>query len=269
MVDIPLGRFFMGSPASEARYGDYDGREEPRHLVQLNTKFAMGVAPVTVDAFAEFIAESGWDMGDSAFVFADGKWQDTKGRGWLNPGFAQDGDHPVTCVSWNDAKAYLDWLNRRLGLTGRSDTYRLPTEAEWEYDCRAGTQTPFSLGSTLSTDQANYDGNFAYGSGKATKTWRQGTTAVGEFELNPFGLYDMHGNVWEGCEDVWHDTYEGAPADGSPWVDGDSSLRVLRGGSWSDSPVDCRSATRYGGDATDRDGNGGFRLARTLSGPPS
>jgi formylglycine-generating enzyme required for sulfatase activity len=269
MVEIPPGRFFMGSPATEARWSRYKGEEEPRHLVRIDYRLAMGPNPVSVDDFAEFIADTGHDMGDNAQVWADGKWEDKKGYGWLNPGFAQAGDHPVTCVSWNDANAYLDWLNQRLSLTGGAGAYRLPSEAEWEYACRAGTQTPFSFGASISTDQANYDGNFAYGEGIVSGIYRKGTTGAAAFPPNAFRLHDMHGNVWEWCEDAWHESYVGAPADGSAWTNGDTSRRVVRGGSWYSSPRDLRSAMRVWLTPDGRSSDLGFRLARTLLDPAS
>jgi formylglycine-generating enzyme required for sulfatase activity len=146
---------------------------------------------------------------------------------------------PVECVSWHDA---VEFCARLSNHTGR--TYRLPSEAEWEYACRAGTTTAFYFGDTISTDQANYNGNYTYGSGKEG-IYRECTTAVGSFKPNGFGLYDMHGNVWEWCQDVLHNTYEGSPSDGSPWMDrGDESRRIIRGGSWDNNPRNCRSACR-------------------------
>jgi formylglycine-generating enzyme required for sulfatase activity len=264
MVTIPPGRFLMGSPETE------EGRtkaEGPRHEVSLSYRLAMGRDPVSVDAFAAFIAQTNHPMGDNARIFNGEKWEDTKGKGWRDPGFPQAGDHPVTCVSWDDARAYVAWLNRCLGLAGRADAYRLPSEAEWEYACRAGTTTPFSFGETLSTEQANYDRNFAYGRGRKTGLWRKGTMPAGAFRPNAFGLRDMHGNVFEWCEDVWHENYDGAPRDGSAWVSGGPSSRVVRGGSWVNDPRDLRSAHRGRDYPTNRDSILGFRLARTLSTP--
>jgi formylglycine-generating enzyme required for sulfatase activity len=123
--------------------------------------------------------------------------------------------------------------------------YRLPSEAEWEYACRAGTTTPFYFGNTLTTEVANYDGNSTYADGLKGE-YRKETTSVDHFGVaNAFGLCDMHGNVWEWCQDYWHDNYEGAPSDGSAWIKGgNSDLRILRGGSWLYNPWDCRSAYR-------------------------
>ncbi len=261
MVTVPPGRFFMGSPSTEEGHNE---REEPRHVVRVGA-LEIGAHPVTVDAFAEFISETGHDMGDSAFGLGDDGWKLREGWGWLNPGFAQAGDHPVTCVNWHDAMAFIEWLNDRIGDGQGVGAFRLPSEAEWEYACRAGTDTPFSFGETLSTDRANYDGNFVYGGGKKSGVYLKRTTPVGRFPANALGLYDMHGNVWEWCQDTWHENYKGAPPDGSPWVNGDNSRRVLRGGSWINLPVYCRSACRIRNNASNRVSNAGFRLARTLS----
>ncbi len=269
MVAIPAGRFKMGSPDTEERAELYEGEEEPQHEVQIEHVFALGRGAVTRDAFAAFIADTNHDMGQSAFVLIGDKWQDTPGRGWHDPGFTQDGDHPVTCIRWPDAQAFIGWLNARLTLTDQPDAYRLPSEAEWEYACRAGTQKPFSFGATITTDQANFNGMIGYGDRRPSMVWHKATTPVGRFGANAFGLYDMHGDTWDWCEDVWNPTYEGAPVDGSPWRTGDASMRVLRGGSWYYSPQHCRSAMRFRSFLRYRGVNVGFRLARTLLPPDS
>ena len=269
MVAIPPGRFKMGSPDTEERQELYDGEEEPQHDVQIEHVFALGRGAVTRDAFAVFIADTNYDMGPSAFVLIGDKWQDTPGRGWHDPGFAQGGDHPVTCIRWPDAQAFIAWLNARLDLTDQPDAYRLPSEAEWEYACRAGTQTPFSFGATITTDQANFNGMVGYGDRRPSMVWHRATTPVGQFAANAFGLYDMHGDTWDWCEDVWNPTYDGAPGDGAVWRTGDASMRVLRGGSWYYSPQHCRSAMRFRSFLRYRGINTGFRLARTLLPPAS
>jgi formylglycine-generating enzyme required for sulfatase activity len=173
----------------------------------------------------------------------------------------------VEKISWLDAIEFCDRLSQ---LTGR--LYRLPSEAEWEYACRAGTTTPFHFGETITTDLANYDGtddpdgkwSGSYGIG--TKgIYRQETTPVGSFGVaNAFGLYDMHGNVWEWCMDHWHENYEGAPVDGSAWIGPSASehaSRLLRGGSWSNNPRSCRSAFRSRSNAVNWYDLDGFRVA--------
>jgi formylglycine-generating enzyme required for sulfatase activity len=151
------------------------------------------------------------------------------------------------------------WLSE---ATGKS--YRLPSEAEWEYACRAGTKTAFSFGDTITTDQANYDGNFTY-NGSPRGAYRRGTTPVGTFAANPWGLFDMHGNVWEWVQDVVHDNYDGAPLDGSAWEEGgDQARRILRGGSWLYNPRYLRSALRNGFSAALSNDIVGFRVVRDL-----
>jgi formylglycine-generating enzyme required for sulfatase activity len=201
MVLIPAGNFTMGSPATEE--GRYK-TEGPQHSVTVKS-FCMGRYPITQ---AQYEAITG-----------------------KNPSaFKENGaNRPVESVSWHDAVAFCEQLSAK---TGR--TYRLPSEAEWEYACRAGTSTPYHFGTQLTPELANYSRNI----GK--------TSDVGSFEVaNGFGLFDMHGNAYEWCADYWHDNYRGAPTDGSAWIkDGDGSVRVLRGGSWSSYPRYCRSANR-------------------------
>ena len=218
MVQVPGGTFVMGAPATEAESLD---RERPQHPVTV-PPFLMGKFPVT-----------------------QAQYQAVMGN---NPATQFDGDRfvapnkPVVGVSWNDAIAFCQRLSQQ---TGKS--YRLPSEAEWEYACRAGTKTPFHFGDTITTDLANYDGNSTYG--LAPKgTHRKQTTPVGSFSANAFGLFDLHGNVWEWCLDHWHDNYEGAPVDGSAWLTaGQNAGRLLRGGSWAGNPRYCRSAARAHG----------------------
>jgi formylglycine-generating enzyme required for sulfatase activity len=162
------------------------------------------------------------------------------------------------CVSWNDAQAYIQWINR---ISGKS--YRLLSEAEREYAARGGTQTAFWWGDSITTSQANYSGNGSY-NGSPKGQYRQATVPVNGFNANPYGLYNMHGNVWEWTQDCWHENYAGAPTDGSAWTTGcTSNARVLRGGSWGNGPADLRSAGRLRSNPDDRDYDDGFRLART------
>jgi formylglycine-generating enzyme required for sulfatase activity len=148
-------------------------------------------------------------------------------------------DRPVEQVSWDDAVEFCDRLTAHTGKP-----YRLPSEAEWEYACRAGTTTPFHFGDTIDAAIANYDGRETYGKGKKGE-YRQQTTPVGSFPANAWGLFDCHGNVWEWCQDDWHANYQKAPSDGTAWLSTDESgHKILRGGSWIDVPVHCRSADR-------------------------
>ena len=240
MVVIPAGSFLMGSPPDEeGRAAD----EGPQHRVTVGRRFAIGKCVVT---FAEY----------------DHFCEVTKREKRADEGWGR-GRQPVINVSWRDAKAYVEWLSRDTG-----QPYRLPTEAEWEYACRAGTTTPFSFGRTISPSQANYDGNYTYANG-AKGTYRQRTVAVGSLPANLWGLHEMHGNVWEWLEDVWHDDYSGAPVDGSAWTDREGKdsdrIRVVRGGSWCINPGVCRSAFRVWFVPDSRIYYLGFRLARTLS----
>ncbi len=223
----------------------------------------MGREPVTIHMFAAFIEDSGYPIAKTARVWTKDGWKDMTGRGWDTPGIKQTADHPVTCVSWRDAQAFIAWVNEKAKLVGRLDAYRLPSEAEWEYACRAGTTTPFSFGETITDDLANYDGNFVYGDGRLGR-FRESTTPVGAFPPNNFGLHDMHGNVWEWCEDAWHENYLNAPTDGSAWTEGDTSRRVVRGGSWNHPPENLRSGARSWDFQSAQADDAGFRLARTV-----
>jgi formylglycine-generating enzyme required for sulfatase activity len=165
-------------------------------------------------------------------------------------------------VSWKDSQEYLAWLSRKTG-----EEYRLLSEAEWEYVARAGTTTPFNTGATISTSQANYDGNYVYGSGSKGQ-YRKKTVPVGSFAANRFGLHDVHGNLWEMTQDCWNDSYSnaGRPNDGSAWEQGDCTARVARGGSWGEYPSEVRSAVRSWQEPFFRLSFSGFRVARTVSG---
>jgi formylglycine-generating enzyme required for sulfatase activity len=180
----------------------------------------------------------------------------------LNPDVSRfkGANRPVEKVSWRDA---VEFCARLSAKTGRD--YRLPSEAQWEYACRAGTTTPFHFGETITSKLANYDGNYTYVSGIKGEC-RQETTVVGSFQVaNAFGLYDMHGNVYEWCYDTWHENYQGAPSDGSVWESGgDDNYRMLRGGCWSNSPTDCRSAKRRKSNTVARREFYGFRVAVTF-----
>jgi formylglycine-generating enzyme required for sulfatase activity len=173
-----------------------------------------------------------------------------------SPAFYKGEDLPVEQVSWEDAN---EFCARLIAQTGRS--YRLPSEAEWEYAARAGSAAPFAFGDTINTEIANYNGGYPYG--LAPKgLFRNKTIPVGSLTVaNAFGLYDMHGNVWEWCQDIWHDNYAGAPLDGSAWEHGgDSSRRVLRGGCWYHPAHNCRSASRMKSAISVRSHYYGFRV---------
>ncbi|MEM8722154.1 MAG: SUMF1/EgtB/PvdO family nonheme iron enzyme [Cyanobacteria bacterium P01_G01_bin.39] len=211
MIAIPGGSFMMGSPEGE---GHND--EKPRHKVTVPS-FYMGKYPITQAQYQQVIGN--------------------------NPSDFQGDNRPVEQVSWNDAVEFCQSLSRQTGTE-----FRLPTEAEWEYACRAGTTTSYHFGEIINDQLANYGVNIAE------------TTPVGQFSPNAFGLHDMHGNVWEWCQDDWHDNYEGAPTDGQAWLAGKGIKKVTRGGSWISNPFYCRSAIR-GDDSPDfRDFGIGFRV---------
>ncbi|WP_017718612.1 bifunctional serine/threonine-protein kinase/formylglycine-generating enzyme family protein [Kamptonema formosum] len=238
MVSIPGGTFTMGSPKTEE--GRFDS-ESPQHSVTVEP-FFMGKYAIT---------QAQW----KAVALLP------KVSGDLNPdpSYIKGANRPVEYVSWNDAVEFCARLSEQ---TGRN--YRLPSEAEWEYACRAGTTTPFHFGETITSDLANYDGNYTYASGRKGK-YRKRTTDVGSFPPNAFGLYDTHGNVWEWCADPWHDDYTGAPSDGSVWeAGGNKNRRLLRGGSWYYFPRRCRAAFRCWFVPDFRYGIFGFRVALSL-----
>jgi formylglycine-generating enzyme required for sulfatase activity len=231
LLHIPAGCFLMGSPAHEQDRSDNEG---PQHEVELG-EFFLGRTPITQAQWRE-VAQWQPSPGDDPWPIA----LDPDPVARLNGAKRFNGDQrPVVNVSWYDAMEFCRRLQQRTGKN-----YTLPSEAQWEYACRAGTTTPFHFGETISPELANYDGNFTYSEGKKGKYRRQ-TTGVASFPANDWGLCDMHGNVWEWCLDHWHWSYKGAPRDGRPWLDTPTEKsRLLRGGSWFGSPVLCRSAFR-------------------------
>ncbi|OUD15753.1 hypothetical protein TPSD3_01630 [Thioflexithrix psekupsensis] len=222
MVIVPAGKFMMGS--------NDDNNEKPIHDVTITKPFALGKYQVTFEDYDKYCKATGTSKPN------DNGW----GRG----------KRPVINVSWNDAQKYCQWLSQQTG-----EAYRLPTEAEWEYACRAGTTTRYWWGDEIGKNKANCDGC-------GSRWGNQQTAPVGSFKPNPFGLYDMHGNVWEWCQDGWHGDYKGAPTDGSAWEGGDG-MRVLRGGSWSNLPSNLRSALRSRNSPDYSFYNLGFRVVRS------
>ena len=236
MVVVPAGSFMMGSPPGEEGRKDYEG---PVHRVRIAGPIAVGRYEVTRGEFGRFVRETGHSAGKACWNWKAGEWEMRTDWSWRYPGFSQTDAHPVACLRWEDANAYVRWLSTKTGKR-----YRLLSESEWEYVARAGTRTPFHYGGTISTDQANYHGLYLYGSGRAGQ-YRKQTVPVGSFPPNAFGLHDLHGNVLEFVEDCWHDSYAGAPGNGRAWtVGGDCKIRVTRGGSWHSSPRQVRSAFR-------------------------
>jgi formylglycine-generating enzyme required for sulfatase activity/RES domain-containing protein len=241
MVPIPAGEFLMGSPEDEEERANNEG---PQHRVRL-APFSMARTPITQAQWRQVA-----------------RWQPAPGElPWereLNPdpsfcqsGRSEDDRRPVERVSWFDAQEFCHRLSRR---TGR--TYTLPSEAQWEYACRAGTTTAYAFGASLSQRQANIAGS--------------GTTAVGSYPANAWGLHDMHGNVWEWCTDLWHPNYRDAPDDGRPWMDpipDPLMRRLLRGGSWLNNPRNCRSAYRAHFQPVNANFYVGFRVVCLPQGP--
>ena len=220
----------MGSPENEAERQDY---ESPKHQVTVPS-FFMGKYPLTQAQYQAILGS--------------------------NPSYFKGNNRPVETVSWDDAVLFCQKLSQR---TGKS--YRLPSEAEWEYACRAGTKTPFSFGDNITPDLVNYNGNYPYKSAPKGK-YREQTTDVETFTPNSFGLYDMHGNVWEWCEDDWHENYINAPTDGSAWNSrSGNNTKTLRGGSWYNDARICRAANRNRNSRDNRNNNYGFRVVSSFS----
>jgi formylglycine-generating enzyme required for sulfatase activity len=265
MVVVPAGGFMMGSSARVPVFAYIPGVfaentawEIPQRYVKVPS-FAAGRYAVTKGEFAAFVRSSGYSTEAEHSLGCGTEFKLDSNNNWLKVGFAQGDDHPVVCVSWNDAQAYIQWLNR---ISGKS--YRLLSEAEREYAARGGTQTAFWWGDSITTSQANYNGNGSY-NGSPKGQYRQATVPVNSFSANPFGLYNVHGNVLEWSQDCWHENYTGAPTDGSAWITGcTTNDRVLRGGSWAHHPENLRSALRTSVFLYFRDSRTGFRLARDL-----
>jgi formylglycine-generating enzyme required for sulfatase activity len=211
MIYIPAGTFFMGANSGEIGASE---DEYPQHQVNISQPFYMSKYPITQAQYK---------------VIMNGE----------NPSDAEGDQRPVERITWNMAINYCQRLSAKTGKT-----YRLPSEAEWEYAARAGTQTPFHFGETLTDKLANYRANYTYGNGPRGAELGE-TIDVGNYPPNAFGLSDIHGNVWEWCQDDWHKNYYNAPNDGNAWLNTDSNIKILRGGSWCDGPNYCRVATRY------------------------
>ena len=218
MIYVPAGNFLMGTPTTEVRSRN---SERPQHQVRVKA-FLMGKYQVT---------QAQWrQVANLPQIERNLKF---------NPSHFKGDDLPVEQISWYEAIEFCKRLSQKTG-----HKYRLPSEAEWEYACRAGTNTPFHFGSTITTNLANYNGRYVYNNIGLKGRFRGRTTTVGSFSANAFGLYDMHGNVWEWCQDTWHDNYRNAPTDGSPWISNNARSYVIRGGSWSKDPTGCRSGHR-------------------------
>lgn len=255
MVGIPAGAFMMGSPASE--HGRFD-TEGPLHRVSVKA-FAIGKYDVTSEEFLAFLRQTAYQPVPCNSLL---------GMAWRSPGdgHAYPPDEveprrwPAVCLDWKDAQAYIAWLNAKVGR-GKNGPYRLPSEAEWEYAARGGTTTARWWGDAIGMDNADCNG--------CGSKWDDSELAgVDNFNPNPFGLYGVLGTAWQWTQDCWHPNYVGAPKDASPWMTGDCTKHVLRGGSWDNLPIFVRSAARSGGadDGGEYDYSSlaGFRVARDL-----
>jgi formylglycine-generating enzyme required for sulfatase activity len=257
MTVVPAGEFTMGSPEGEP----FRLPNEQQHRVRIAYPLGMSKYNITRGEFAQFVAETGYEAKGCNLEGVGGmKWEPD--GDWRTPGFEQQDDHPVACINFHDASAYAEWLS---GKTGQR--YRLPSEAEWEHAMRGGTSTAYYWGQVWEPGRANVDGQPGQPGGRAT-------TPGGTFPPNPFGLYDMAGNVWVWLADCYNASYNGAPSDGSAWKEGNCAMRVRRSGSWFNiekaiegdyrQPGRLRSASRFGSIPSLRYSSFGFRLVRDL-----
>ena len=254
MVIVPAGTFTMGSPPREPQR---EAEREDQVPVSITVAFAIGAFAITRREFAVFVAATNYRLDEGCYFWTGTTWEERPDRSWRSPGFAQDDDHPVTCVDLKAARAYVAWLSEKTGKI-----YRLPSETEREYAARAGTTSPFWWGSWITTDAANYNG-LPYQQGDRGE-WRQATVRVDSFRPNAWGLYNVHGNVWDWTDDCWNETNAGNPGDGSVRTTGDCTWRVARGGAWNYEAKYLRAAFRYWNLPHNRSGVQGFRVARVL-----
>lgn len=266
MVVVPAGRFEMGSPASAV---GRDPDEGPPRTVTLSRNFAVSKFEVTRQQFGQFIRDTGRVAANNCSVWTGTRAERIPGKGWQDTNFPQNDNHPVVCVSWDDAKSYVAWIAKKTG-----QPYRLLSEAEWEYAARATATSDYSFGDNA--DDTCQHGNVADltardAGGAATWTYANcrdgfgiGTAPVGSFPANAFGLHDLHGNAWEWVEDCYHNSYAGAPSDGSAWTAGECTLHVDRGGGWYNNRGSNRSTERASYPPANNSGNLGLRLARDI-----
>jgi len=277
MVIAPAGSLTIEpEPEPERKWLGKKGTESPQREVTISKPFAVGRFALMRDEFEAFVRDTGYKTEGGCYIWTvtgrdrspnvdvfmrefmrEAGWKEYAGKSWRSPGFAQTGSHPVVCINWDDAKAYTAWLSRKTGKE-----YRLLSEAEWEYAARAGTATPFRWGSSLTpTPESTY-----VGPGASDDEWRQKTVPVQALKPNAWGLYQVHGYVWEWTEDCWHENYQNAPADGSASATEECDERVLRGGSWVHTPGIPHAAYRsYSWEPDRRYYNIGLRVARTLN----
>ena len=256
MVVMPLGDFTMGVPPAEEETEGvpqrFRGRAQPLHKVYVADAFAVSRYEVTVGEFSRFVQATGRKM-DGCWLSQNREWKLLEERNWRMPGYGQTDHDPVVCVSWEYAKAYVDWLSGAL-----KQKYRLLSESEWEYVARTGTTSARPWGDAIGR-------NFTDCAGCGSRWDGQRPAPAGSFSVNRYGLYDMLGNAAEWVEDCWHDGYQGAPNDGSPWTSGACEFRVIRGGSWVDQPRNVRSGQRDRDTPLMRSVFLGFRIARNIT----
>lgn len=265
MLVIPRGSFLMGSPVSEI--GHESATEDPQHRVAIGYDFALGRFEVTRDEFGAFARATQLPDPPGCNVHQPPHWPTIKGLSWHNPGFEQTGRDPVICVSWKEAQAYVEWLTKKTG-----HDYRLPSESEWEYAARAGSETTDYWGNSqadacIYANGADLTMQEHFPEQVAAQPCHDGfvyTAPVGSFRSNAFGLYDMLGNVFEMLADCYERTYQRAPIDGSPKVTATCACRSNRGGSWTSTPTGLRAAYRDCDKEDTRVVDLGFRVARRL-----
>lgn len=271
MVVIPAGDFLMGSSQADTDfalqamtwwdrhlYSDHLPAEQPQHAVRIARPFALSKYAVTRAEFETFVRAAGYFPSQGCSLSSRGSKMSAQAD-WRDPGFTQTPHDPVVCVSWQDARAYINWLNSEIDgrSTGAGGLYRLPSEAELEYAMRARTRTAYWWGDSVGSNNANCDG-----CGSRWDKWQ--TAPVGSFDPNPFGLFDASGNASQWTEDCWNDSYVSAPDDGSARTTGDCDRRVIRGGSYAHRPWALRSAARARGGEDFASSSAGFRVARAL-----
>jgi formylglycine-generating enzyme required for sulfatase activity len=277
MKALPPGHFAQGATPEPPQPGSAPGQagegqappkvaalEQPKHSVTIAYPLGIGVYEVTVGEYKDFVIATG--RKSAGCTVYDGTWQDHPELSWENVGYRQTATHPVTCVSWRDARDYADWLSKRTG-----QRYRLPSESEWEYAARAGSPAahPWTEGANAACGYANIADETA---AQRYPGWKvlscsDGFTysaPVGTFKPNAFGLYDMLGNVFEWVQDCWNPDYRGAPAGGSAWLTGDCTQHGLRGGSWFTSPSLVAVSSRNRFEETYRSNTVGLRLVREI-----
>lgn len=268
MVTIPAGTFQMGVSAGDLKRLDEFGNRflnsepysgQPQHIVTISHPFALGKYPITRGEFAKFARETGF-AGRTPCTIRTGRYFGPNSTAnWDHPGIVQRDDEPVVCVTWQDAQAYIDWLNsktRSMGHGVNQGPYRLPTEAEYEYAARAGTTTTRWWGDAIGVAKAHCGGC-------GTPFPGDKTASIGGYPPNPFGLYDILGNIWEWTQDCWSKNYKNANSDGSAQRDGDCGYRVIRAGSWLTAPFLVTSAGRSKEDYRGSAYFIGFRVAKS------